>query len=606
MARTLLLVDDEESILKSLKRELRSEGYEIFTAASGAEGLKLMDEHPIQVILSDQRMPEMNGSLFLSKAMEKNPQTVRMVLSGFSDFEGLIEALNGGAIHKFLNKPWDPEALQHTIAGAFDLYEHQNSPSETTAEGIPSLDTLKSYLDKAKGTTTDTQPYTALLAINLGKACGRALKSIVYERINGWAQSLGGACCDGKDCDFFAAIKGLHSREEIIFLAQDLGAELSPPFIFNGSKHIFKPIIGGSLQYKGETTDLVSHATRAIKRAVAKNSSYDTYPSLHLERYSILYQNDLIAPTKSRGNITFGIHIPLQYLRPLSKNPLQKFTPHLLFKTLFKSYKGESMMLSTGDFFAFLQGMERSEIDALMARLAKLFEKDKRLKDIPEGVDLFKVFSYQVQFQPFLELFKKQLAIASASSGEGSDWRALKALIKNPIPDFTEQGIFDAKGTKCGTLWGHTSPEPLRSFTACQKQCSFEDYERYFNTSKGDIYLYVGLHNILSDVFLKVQSQHPKSVTCVITLEDYLYHAATLQKIGPFLEKQGVSFILDMKSSAAMITPTSLSFKGYAITPHKSNSQSLVLGMECRNADDVNLLKSQGIALFTGPHFEGA
>lgn len=604
MTRNLLLVDDEESILKSLKRELRSEGYEIFTATSGAEGLKLMDEHPIQVIVSDQRMPEMNGSLFLSKAMEKNPQTVRMVLSGFSDFEGLIEALNGGAIHKFLNKPWETEALRHTIAGAFELYEHQNAPSESVPEGVPPLETLNSYLDK--GTTTDT--YTALLAIDLGKACGRALKSIIYERLNGWAQSLGGACCDGKDCDFFVGVKGLHSREELIFLAQDLSAELGIPFIFNGSKHTFKPTIGGSLQYKDETTDLLGNATRVIKRAVAKNSSYDIHPSLHLERYSTLYQSDLLEPTKNRGGVAFGIHIPLHYLRPLSKNPLQKLTPYLLFKTLFKSYKGESLMLSTGDFFAFIQGMGRAEIDVLMARLAKLFEKDKRIKDIPEGFDGFKVFSYQTQFQTFHDLFKKQLAIASALSGEGSDWRALKVLIKNPSPDFSAQGVFDDKGSRCGTLWGHASTGPLRSFSTCQRLCSAEDYERYFNASKGDIYLNVGLHNILSDAFLKAQSQHPKKVTCLVNVEDCLHYASPLRKVMPFLEKQGVSFIMEEKSSVKTIDRTTLPIQGYAITPQSKipTDQPKILGMECQNDTEVSLLKAQGITLFTGPYFEGA
>ncbi len=118
-ARTLLLVDDEPGILNALKRLLRREGYRILTADSAAEGLDLLAKNQVQVIISDQRMPGMSGVEFLSRVKDLYPETVRMVLSGYSELGTLTDAINRGAIWKFLTKPWDDEALKMTIVDAF-------------------------------------------------------------------------------------------------------------------------------------------------------------------------------------------------------------------------------------------------------------------------------------------------------------------------------------------------------------------------------------------------------------------------------------------------------------------------------------------------------
>lgn len=117
--RTLLLVDDEENILGALKRMLRREGYKIVTAASAAEGLQRLAEHEVDVIVSDQRMPGMTGVEFLRRAKELYPDTVRMVLSGYTELQSIIDAVNEGSIYKFLTKPWDDERLRAHIAEAF-------------------------------------------------------------------------------------------------------------------------------------------------------------------------------------------------------------------------------------------------------------------------------------------------------------------------------------------------------------------------------------------------------------------------------------------------------------------------------------------------------
>lgn len=117
--RTLLLVDDEENILSALKRLLRRDGYHIITANSAAEGLQRLAENEVDVIVSDQRMPGMTGVEFLRRAKELYPDTVRMVLSGYTELQSIIDAVNEGAIYKFLTKPWDDQRLRTHIADAF-------------------------------------------------------------------------------------------------------------------------------------------------------------------------------------------------------------------------------------------------------------------------------------------------------------------------------------------------------------------------------------------------------------------------------------------------------------------------------------------------------
>ena len=117
--RTLLVVDDEASILSALKRVLRRESYCTLTAGSGAEGLAMLAAHEVDVIISDQRMPGMTGVEFLRKAKERHPATVRMVLSGYTDLQSVTDAINEGAIYKFLTKPWDDALLKANIEEAF-------------------------------------------------------------------------------------------------------------------------------------------------------------------------------------------------------------------------------------------------------------------------------------------------------------------------------------------------------------------------------------------------------------------------------------------------------------------------------------------------------
>lgn len=121
--RVLLLVDDEENILSSLTRLFRRDGYRILRATSGLEGLELLAQNEVCVIISDQRMPGMTGSEFLSKVKELYPDTVRIVMSGYTELNSVMDAINRGAIYKFLTKPWDDELLREHVQRAFKHYE---------------------------------------------------------------------------------------------------------------------------------------------------------------------------------------------------------------------------------------------------------------------------------------------------------------------------------------------------------------------------------------------------------------------------------------------------------------------------------------------------
>ena len=118
----ILFVDDEENILRSLKRLFLDENYEVFTATNGNEGLKLLEEHKFSLILSDYRMPEMNGVDFLKLAKEKSPDTIRIILTGFADVSVAISAINEGEVYKFIEKPWEGENLKVQIKRAVEHF----------------------------------------------------------------------------------------------------------------------------------------------------------------------------------------------------------------------------------------------------------------------------------------------------------------------------------------------------------------------------------------------------------------------------------------------------------------------------------------------------
>ena len=118
----ILIVDDEPANLRLLERLFRRE-YQIVAATSGAEALEMLQTHDVAVIISDQRMPGMTGIEFLKRAAEMRPHTVRIILTGYTDVNSLVEAINSGVVYKYVTKPWVNEDLQQTVVRAIEHYE---------------------------------------------------------------------------------------------------------------------------------------------------------------------------------------------------------------------------------------------------------------------------------------------------------------------------------------------------------------------------------------------------------------------------------------------------------------------------------------------------
>ena len=120
--KSLLIVDDEPNVISSLKRQLRKEDFTIFSAGSGSEGISLVNDQDIGVVISDMMMPEMDGITFLNLVKEQKPNTVRLLLTGHGSMENAVDAINQSKIFKYLTKPWEANRLITSLYRAFEHY----------------------------------------------------------------------------------------------------------------------------------------------------------------------------------------------------------------------------------------------------------------------------------------------------------------------------------------------------------------------------------------------------------------------------------------------------------------------------------------------------
>ncbi len=131
----ILCVDDERNVLRSLQRIFLDDDYEILTAGTGEEGLELLHAAPqVQVVISDFRMPGMNGIEFLKEVFKTHPDTIRIVLSGYADTAAVVSAINEGKIYKFIAKPWNDDDLRITVAKALETFAMRRKNAQLTEE----------------------------------------------------------------------------------------------------------------------------------------------------------------------------------------------------------------------------------------------------------------------------------------------------------------------------------------------------------------------------------------------------------------------------------------------------------------------------------------
>ncbi|TSA55885.1 MAG: response regulator [Planctomycetaceae bacterium] len=120
---TILCVDDEKNILNSMKRLLRREPYRLLTASNGEAGIKALEEAEVHLVISDQRMPDMSGTDFLSIVRKQYPDVMRVILTGYTEVDSITESINNGHVYKFWLKPWDDQSLKLEIKQVLEQYD---------------------------------------------------------------------------------------------------------------------------------------------------------------------------------------------------------------------------------------------------------------------------------------------------------------------------------------------------------------------------------------------------------------------------------------------------------------------------------------------------
>lgn len=264
MKSTILLVDDEENILNSLLRALSNDDYNILTANSAAEALETLKTEDVQVIISDQRMPNMTGSELLKKVKEEYPNVITMILSGYADFDAVKEAINNGHIYKFLSKPWDNAFLREQVREAIIQFQVRMS-METEREKLLFWDKLTglynrvSFMNELAGVTETARKNQSLVAIVLidldrfgninnrfGQHIGNQILQAVSARLKEWAGDERTIARIGND-EFAILLNDVSQLNQIKLTVQDLDAALKKPFTISEREVYITSSIGVSL-----------------------------------------------------------------------------------------------------------------------------------------------------------------------------------------------------------------------------------------------------------------------------------------------------------------------------------------------------------------------
>lgn len=189
---TLLLVDDDPDVLATLTRSFRK-GYKTLSATGGEEGIAFLNEHPVDLIICDQRMPNISGDQVLSHALQVQPEAIRILLTGYADVESLLTCVNEAHIYKYVTKPWDPDELNLTVVRALEsLVLKRDLDTARNQLEAAYKDAVVMLCLAAEGKDQDTashlyrvQHYTEALAIAMGvdaeEAAHMGLMSMLHD-----------------------------------------------------------------------------------------------------------------------------------------------------------------------------------------------------------------------------------------------------------------------------------------------------------------------------------------------------------------------------------------------------------------------------------------
>ncbi len=141
----VLYVDDEENNLIAFKAAFRRD-FNVYTALSPREAKMFLDKDELKVIISDQRMPDKTGVEFLSEVKTSHPEPIRILLTGYSDMEAVIDSINEGEVYRYLTKPWDPKVLKSIINQAIEIFDLRKENKQLLADLKRANGQLEFYL----------------------------------------------------------------------------------------------------------------------------------------------------------------------------------------------------------------------------------------------------------------------------------------------------------------------------------------------------------------------------------------------------------------------------------------------------------------------------
>lgn len=304
----ILVVDDEEAILETMMFTFEDE-YEVFTSTDARRALDLLDQHaPVAAVLTDQRMPNMSGVEFVTEVWKRHPSTVRMILTGFSDMEAIIQAINDGHVYAYVTKPWEPDQLKQLMKQAVE-HHRLASENERLLESIQNanvyleavmdhLDTGAIAVDSAGTIQAVNRPMREYLGLG-GSLRGRSLdevleghgltavrsaaeriaadESVSYEDVE---LSMG-----GQPHRFRIVCHNLKNDSDAVFGQVILAREVS----HENLRSRFDDLVGGIVEVEGAVRDDLEAALvqlRALAEEV-RNSHVDSPGMVHLgERLS--------------------------------------------------------------------------------------------------------------------------------------------------------------------------------------------------------------------------------------------------------------------------------------------------------------------------------
>ncbi len=238
---TVLIIDDEDFILSSINRLLRQE-FKVLLANSAHEGLQLMKEEEVHVVVTDQRMPGMMGVEFLGKVKGEYPDAIRMLLTGYSDLESVISAVNAGNIYRYLVKPWDPDEFLAVIREACVKYDLLAKNQQLTQE----LTLANAELEKRVQERTARLARTSNLITELNHTAIRLQSNLDYDQLKITLQ---------------VELQKLH-LESIVLIAEKLPKDIIRPQVLDEKiteEHTCLEVIAAKMMHKDEKGEFFIH-----------------------------------------------------------------------------------------------------------------------------------------------------------------------------------------------------------------------------------------------------------------------------------------------------------------------------------------------------------